>query len=151
MKRKSILSIVTLLVAAMAVIGWGVMLINTPSVEATPTQSTMTRHLTAVATMSYANWSSTGNYASLRDSTTYEWMDWSQDGCSAPPGLDLGYAPRTSIGDVSAMISCGGQWPLRTTVAVGYGTNAIACLQTKNSSRTILTTRAQYPSRETAI
>ena len=51
MKRKSILSIVTLLVAAMAVIGWGVMLINTPSVEATPTQSTMTRHLTAVAAM----------------------------------------------------------------------------------------------------
>ena len=52
----------------------------------------MTRHLTAVATMSYAEWSSTGNYESLRDSTTYEWMDWSQDGCSSPPGLDLAYA-----------------------------------------------------------
>ena len=50
----------------------------------------MTRHLT-VATMSYAEWSSTGNYESLRDSTTYEWMDWSQDRCSSPPGLDLGY------------------------------------------------------------
>ena len=98
MKRKNLLSIVTLLPAAMAVIGWGVMLINTPSVEATPTQSTMTRHLTAVATMSYANWSRTGNYALLRDSTTYEWMDWSQDGCSSPPGLDLGYADDFHLG-----------------------------------------------------
>ena len=92
MKSKSILSIVTLLVVAITTVGLGVMLFTTPSVEATPSQSTMTRHLTTLVTMSYADWSRSGNYASLRDSTTYEWMDWSQDGCSSPPGLDLGYA-----------------------------------------------------------
>ena len=91
MKSKSILSIVTLLVAAMAVIvgcdahqyaiGRGDAIAEHDDAAPDRRRHHVIRRM-----------DSTGNYESLRDSITYEWMDWSQDGCSSPPGLDLAYA-----------------------------------------------------------
>lgn len=38
--------------------------------------------------MSYADWAE--DYDTLRMAADAQWMDWSQDACSAPPGLGLG-------------------------------------------------------------
>ncbi len=87
-----------LMVAAIVVGGSWAGFNNTPMVEAVPSQSTMVRGLTILSTMSYAAWSSTGAYNQLRDSSAYDWMDWSQDGCSGPERIHSAYGSEFLLG-----------------------------------------------------
>ena len=87
-----------MLMTAIAVLGASVVLDNAPPVEARPEQSRMVSDLTAIAAMSHADWSASGAYDGLRDGSTYDWMDWSNDGCSGPEYAHLGYGDDFLLG-----------------------------------------------------
>ena len=98
MQKILVMATGALFMVAIAVLGASVVFHNAPPVEARPTQSRMVSDLTAIASMSYADWSASGAYGGLRDGSTYDWMDWSHDGCSGPDFAHLGYGQAFLLG-----------------------------------------------------
>lgn len=98
MKNKIITIIGALFLAAIAVAEAAVSFDGAPVVEATTSQSNMVSDLTTIATMPYVSWSAPGAYEGLQAGTDYDWMNWSQDGCSGPSVAHFGYGDSFLMG-----------------------------------------------------
>ena len=59
--------------------------IPAPAVLASPTMTAKLAQIDGLRDLTYSQWKV--RYDELRTDVTYNWMDWSQDGCSAPDAL----------------------------------------------------------------